>query len=813
MAWLNERVTRPATVLCVAAALTLLLGIGASRTNAGTSADDAPPAKADPKPDKPAPPKLGLLINEPKAYQGYTLLLPLMSTNAYLMDMQGKVVRTWETKCNPAASGYLLENGHLLRTGSLMGEEQSFGGGPAAGGRVQEFTLDGELVWDFRLFNEKQLPHHDLCKLPNGNVLMIVWDKKTAKEALAAGRRPELTGDSHLLPDSLVEVRPTGKTTGEIVWEWHLWDHLVQDFEKTKANYGNVAEHPELVNINYGEDALAAVNSTKAGQDALKSLGYVGANSNRQQRANPDWTHFNGVAYNADLDQVVVSVHSFSEFWILDHSTTTAEAATHTGGKSGKGGDLLYRWGNPRAYRAGTKADQKLFSQHNAHWIAHGLPGEGHLLVFNNGSGRPDGSYSSVDELALPVDSQGHYTYKPGTAYGPDKPVWSYTAPKKTDFFSFFISGAQRLPNGNTLICSGANGTFFEVTPDNEIVWKYVNPVKGSGQPGFSPPPPGQILPSFMQNMIGMSAEQKKQIEELQKDIDGKLAKLLTDDQKKQFKERPMGGGPGGFGGPPPQAGQIMAASEQDRLKLSADQKQELADIQKDVDERFGKILKEDQKKQLKDMAANFGRGGPGAPVPFPPGGPGGAPQPGQLLPGFLQDRVKLSADQKKELEGLQKEVDENLAKLLTEEQMKQFKERRGSGAFGGPFQPGQLMPTSQQITLKLSADQKQQLADLQKNIDGKLDKLFTDEQKKQLKDMKDTFTVRGPGGPGGGPGGGGGGPGGPPNFGPPGGSPVFRVYRFGLDHPGLVGKDLKPGKTVEELQPKEPEKKEPEKK
>src|SRR5438874_2056903 len=121
--------------------------------------------------------------------------------------------------------------------------------GPA--GAVQEFTWEGEHIWDFRFANRTQLPHHDITRLPNGNILMIVWDKKTAREALAAGRRPEMVGDSHLLPDSLIEIKPTGKTTGQVVWEWHLWDHLVQDFDQTKANYGKVAEHPELVNINY----------------------------------------------------------------------------------------------------------------------------------------------------------------------------------------------------------------------------------------------------------------------------------------------------------------------------------------------------------------------------------------------------------------------------------------------------------------------------------------------------------------------------------------------------------------------------------
>ena len=116
--------------------------------------------------------------------------------------------------------------------------------------------------------------------------------------------------------------------------------------------------------------------------------------------------HVNAVAYNADLDQIALSSPNFSEIWIIDHSTTTEEAKGHTGGRWGKGGDILYRWGNPRAYKNGTSRDQRLFFQHNIQWIPRGLPGEGHLLVFNNGGGRKPEEYSSVDEFVPPTDKR-----------------------------------------------------------------------------------------------------------------------------------------------------------------------------------------------------------------------------------------------------------------------------------------------------------------------------------------------------------------------------------------------------------------------
>ena len=547
---------------------------------------DSPQAAAKPPaatPANAAPVKLGLAVNDPRAFQGYTLIAPTTSTNTYLIDMQGKVVKTWKSDYIPACSAYLLENGHLLRTAALGADEgSSFVGAGPAGGRVQEFTWDGELVWNFKLCTDKCRPHHDIAKLPNGNVLMVVWDRRTAADAIAIGRAPATVGNHDVLPDAIVEVKPTGKTTGEIVWQWCVWDHLIQDHNASKAKYGNVAAHPELVDVNFSDDMSRVIPSPKD-MDKLRSLGYIRSAAGQNAPPIPEWTHINAVVYNPDLDQIALSVRSFSEVWVIDHSTTTAKAAGHSGGRSGKGGDLLYRWGNPRAYRAGNAADQQLYVPHDAHWIGKGLPGAGHLLVFNNGTARPDGSYSSVEELVLPVDADGKYASKPGAAYGPEKPCWSYTAPTKTDFYSFIIAGAQRLPNGNTLICSGAEGMIFELNAGMEVVWKYVDPDMGNaggpngpgGPGGPSGPggpggpgrangpggpggpgrgdgsPLGQVLPPFVQNLLGLTPEQRKRVSDLQKSVDSQVAQILNAQQAKQLKElrdRPPPGGAPGFG-------------------------------------------------------------------------------------------------------------------------------------------------------------------------------------------------------------------------------------------------------------------------
>jgi hypothetical protein len=419
------------------------------------------------KEGQPAKDKVGVILNDPKAFQGYTMFSPGRQKNTFLIDMQGRAVKIWECDREPGIA-YLLPNGNLLRSGKIT-QKLPFTPPPGLAGRIQEYTWDGGLVWDYQLANDNRAQHHDICALPNGNVLCVAWDRRSAQEVLAAGRVETLAGE--MLPDSVIELKKTGKTTADIVWEWRSFDHLIQDYDDTKHNYGDVAAHPELININFGSGPLASLPAAKEELQKIK---------NKDGKKVPnvlDWTHVNAIAYNADLDHIILSVHEFSEFWVIDHSTTTAEAKGHTGGKGGKGGDLLYRWGNPAAYRAGKVADQRLFVQHNTHWIPKGLPGAGNILVFNNGTRRPGGNFTSIDEIVPPLGPDGKYLLKPGAPFGPDKALWTYTSPKKTDFYAYFISSAQRLANGNTFICAGHIGKFFEVTPQSDVVWEYINPI------------------------------------------------------------------------------------------------------------------------------------------------------------------------------------------------------------------------------------------------------------------------------------------------------------------------------------------------
>jgi len=397
---------------------------------------------------------VGLFLNNSaKTSPGYVLLPPMHNGHTYLIDNNGQVVNSWYAdNSEPGRMAYLLPNGHLLRSVSLPNSGPNTGGGD--GGRITEFDWSGNLLWQFDYSTSTYAMHHDLKMLPNGNVIVLLVETKTLADMAAAGFRPNIlqSGASVLVPDAIIEVQPTRPVGGQIVWEWHVWDHLVQNYDSTKANYGNPALHPELVDPNASPGQIASF-----------------------------WNHMNAIDYNADLDQIMVSVRGNSEFWIIDHSTTTAEAASHSGGKHGKGGDLLYRWGNPAMYGAGKSTDEMLYQQHDAQWIAKGRPGAGAILVFNNGVNRPTGNYSSVDELAPPVDSSGNYSLAAGSAYAPTKLAWTYAGSGSERYYDADVSGAERQPNGNTLICYGTHGVLEEVTSAGELVWKYVNPVSQTG--------------------------------------------------------------------------------------------------------------------------------------------------------------------------------------------------------------------------------------------------------------------------------------------------------------------------------------------
>ncbi len=382
---------------------------------------------------------VGLFVNEEEALNGYTLFTNNETT--YLIDNCGLVINRWQSNFKPGLGVYLLENGNLLRSGRISG---SFNGG-GAGGQFELLSWNGNFLWNYEFSDENMQAHHDIEPLPNGNFLAMAWTFLSADEAFAAGR--EYNADIWI--EKIFEIKIVGTNDIEIVWEWSMADHLVQNQFADKSNFGIISENPGRMDFNY--------------LSPDEGLG-------------KDWAHFNAIDYNESLDQIVVSSKIFSEIWIIDHSTTTEEARTSFGGNSGKGGDILYRYGNPQVYDRGGPEDQVLFQQHNIEWVSEDAPNGGSLSVFNN----LWMSDRSRAERWTPPVNDAIYKLEDGQAYGPAIPDWTYDSP---DFFSSRLSSVQFLSNENALICSGGSGKFFEITKEGDIVWEYVNPVQSSFGP------------------------------------------------------------------------------------------------------------------------------------------------------------------------------------------------------------------------------------------------------------------------------------------------------------------------------------------
>jgi hypothetical protein len=393
---------------------------------------------------------VGLLsFDAEKINPGYNFIYPNNQSNAYLLDNCGRVINIWEgdPDLRPGNAAYLLSDGNLLRCSrpaSLLCCP-IWGGG--SGGRVDIISWENEILWSFQQNDSLRRLHHDVAPMPNGNILMISWELKTNEAIIEAGRDPESVLQGILWPDYIFEINPA---TDEIVWEWHVWDHLIQDFDSTKANFGIVSEHPELIDVNWDTNDLKA-----------------------------DWMHSNSIDYNPVLDQVLLSVPFFNEIWIIDHSTTTAEAVSHSGGQSAKGGDLLYRWGNPMAYKSGTAEDQKLFFQHDAKWIDDFVnpshPKYGKISVFNN---RLSPELSTANILD-PGFNEISWAYPESDGvFEPGDFDFTFLHPEPEKQVSSILSSVQILPNGNSLICAGRQGYTFEMTIENEVVWEYKIPLK-----------------------------------------------------------------------------------------------------------------------------------------------------------------------------------------------------------------------------------------------------------------------------------------------------------------------------------------------
>jgi hypothetical protein len=408
------------------------------------------------------------------AYGGYNLFAAEGKT--YLMDMQGRVVNTWPLGTNPR----LLESGNLLDVAANASDCNGF----------VEVDWNGETVWQYYETRSTYHPHDDFVRIFNPKLnayttLYIANKDLTNAQCIAAGCDPADGPYTDAQVDAVVEV----DMSGNVVWEWCFFDHAIQDVDPARANYvgsgKTISSYPGKINLNL---------------------------PGRPVRSN--WLHCNSIDYNQSLDQIVINSEQ-GEFYIIDHGGTfiagnpigsIARAATSSG-------DFLYRFGDPARYGQGSapsvsanwenasSGNKQIGASHNVQWIPSGLPGAGHLLVFNNNQylyQRTPQSY--VFEINPFVNSAGvdtgGYVNPPTAGYVTwtfDKDtqkanqllsrqvIWQYGSTSNLTLFSHFGSSAQRLPNGNTLICATTEGYMVEVTSAGQVVWEYISPVTSSG--------------------------------------------------------------------------------------------------------------------------------------------------------------------------------------------------------------------------------------------------------------------------------------------------------------------------------------------
>ena len=392
---------------------------------------------------------LSLQIGNAQNYNGFALYNAQGSNTTYLIDEDQNIAHTWDmsTECNYTVQ--LKKNGNLVRGTKGNTNVFSTGNIAAGAGMVQEIAPDGSIVWSFDYASSDYVSHHDLT-LVGDNVLLTAYEKKSSTELNAAGFN---NASSEKWPTHFVELAADGNGGASIVWEWHIWDHMCQDTDTSKPNYvANISDNPELIDIN------------------MLSGG------------SGDWFHVNGVDYNEDLDQIVFSSRFASEIYIIDHSTTSAEAASHTGGNSGMGGDILYRWGNPSNYDL-SGAQVIPNAVHDVRWITDdGRPNGGFLQIFNNSG--VSNNQSAIDGIETPWDATTYsYLRNSGQPFSPS----SYSTRYECGYGSASgQSASDRMSNGNIFVNAsggqGGAGVMYEVDSIGNLVW---GPYNASSPKGF----------------------------------------------------------------------------------------------------------------------------------------------------------------------------------------------------------------------------------------------------------------------------------------------------------------------------------------
>ncbi|WP_243547099.1 aryl-sulfate sulfotransferase [Pseudodesulfovibrio tunisiensis] len=386
-----------------------------------------------------------------KCFNGYTLIGGGMPR---LVDMNGNLVHAWT-----GANGFpakMLPGGQILTTG------ERWQGYIDDGISVKQLDWDNNIVWEYRknLKVDKDpgnpslgkmwisTQHHDLQH--KGNPVYYVPDHKYQKhngKTLILGHKWHVNrklSDHLLMDDAIFEIDENGR----ILWQWTASDHFDE--------------------FGFDQAARKAIRGWEPKPGAEKN-GF-------------DWWHQNCATYlgpNPWYDRGDQRFHP--DNIILDSREANVLCII-----SKRTGKVVWRLGPDYVHGEDAKVGQ-IIGPHNTHMIPRGLPGEGHVMVYDNGG---QAGYGEPNAMGPDGIATVHRFYSRVVEIDPmtREVVWEYSIKSHRKpwklfghtVFSPFISSAQRLPNGNTLICEGASGRFIEVTREGEIVWEYISPYPGN---------------------------------------------------------------------------------------------------------------------------------------------------------------------------------------------------------------------------------------------------------------------------------------------------------------------------------------------
>ena len=391
---------------------------------------------------------VGLLYQaEEFELDGYNLMYPNKQNSVFLINDCGQIINQWidpDSASIPGTMAYLTSNGELLKSkfSSELLPFASFGAG-GVGGAIEKYSWDNELLARMIIADSFMIQHHSLEIMPNGNVLAIAWQNYNEQEIIESGFDTIVNNQSNLWFETIIEI---SSDLDSIVWQWNSFDHIVQDFDSSKSNYGVVAEHPERININYQDFSF--------------------------ERA--DFMHMNNIDYHEETDQILLCVRNYNEVWIIDHSTSTDEASTSEGGLCNKGGDILYRWGNEKTYLGDEADEQILLYPHDANWIKRDNEFEEGILIFNNGSP----AQLSEGLIFLPEKDSSQCSYVFDDGYLPQNAIKQIHHPEKEKSHSTHASSIQFIDDDKYLICAARQGRGVVVDNDNNLLWEYLVPMR-----------------------------------------------------------------------------------------------------------------------------------------------------------------------------------------------------------------------------------------------------------------------------------------------------------------------------------------------